>query len=268
MSKEPLSTIKAISFDAGHTLLRATPSITHHYREVLKKAGSRKSPSQIDLIVTDTLETFERKMFQEDLMNEASDDKEKARWAQVDQVIARKAEVTEDPKSVADQIWERFLNPDHWEPYPETERVLGVLRKSGYKVGVLSNWSTGLRAVLAYHKLEPLLDFTIISAEVGIQKPSAKIFQLAAMKAGVPIENLLHVGDQPEADFHGARAAGAKAALVGRQRAEGVDDDMVLGNLREIFMILWEDRYGRYGKRRKPQDAEGQREVLRMWGEE
>ena len=40
--------IRAITFDVGNTLLRAVPSVTHYYLEVLAEAGSRKPAEELE----------------------------------------------------------------------------------------------------------------------------------------------------------------------------------------------------------------------------
>ena len=56
----------------------------------------------------------------------------------------------------------------------------------------------------------------VASAEVGSAKPDARIFQIALEIAGVPPHAAWHVGDTPEADVEGARAAGLRPLLIAR----------------------------------------------------
>lgn len=265
MSGAPLGTIRAITFDVGDTLIRAVPSSAHDYAEILREEGADKTTAELKSIMDKTLAKFERKMFKEDLDNTSSDAKERDWWRTVDQAIARSAGITKNLDNISDRLYERFTRPDAWESYPDAIRVLGALRNSGYTVGALSNWNTGLKSILKHHKLDKVLDFTIISAEVGTKKPGKAIFQKASQAAGVEMKNLLHVGDHPDADFHGARAAGAQAVLIGRKNIEGVYDDLLLGTLREIFFVCWEDRFGRYGNTAEEAKVRGQQQVLRVW---
>jgi putative hydrolase of the HAD superfamily len=46
---------------------------------------------------------------------------------------------------------------------------------------------------------------------VGIDKPDSRIFEHAAKALGVPLAEIVHVGDAWEADVIGARSAGAQA---------------------------------------------------------
>ena len=49
---------------------------------------------------------------------------------------------------------------------------------------------------------------------VGLVKPDPRIFHLALGRLGIAPEQAVMVGDSPSADVAGARAAGARAALL------------------------------------------------------
>jgi putative hydrolase of the HAD superfamily len=51
-------------------------------------------------------------------------------------------------------------------------------------------------------------------------KPAPQIFAAAAGALDLPMDAVLHVGDDPEMDVAGALAAGQHAAWVNRQQAE------------------------------------------------
>src|SRR6185369_11929590 len=88
----------------------------------------------------------------------------------------------------------------------------------GITIGVVSNWDTRLKSICDGLGLTPLVDFIIISAEVGVRKPDPRIFQMALDKAGVRPEEAIHVGDLPEEDAEGARRAGVRPVLIDRKR--------------------------------------------------
>jgi putative hydrolase of the HAD superfamily len=52
--------------------------------------------------------------------------------------------------------------------------------------------------------------------ECGFAKPDARIFQVAADAAGVPLESVLHVGDDAAMDVVGALQAGMQAVWLNR----------------------------------------------------
>ncbi len=64
--------------------------------------------------------------------------------------------------------------------------------------GLISNAWSGLRDFLAKKKLLDLFDTTIISAEVRVVKPSAKIYEFALEQAKVDASEAAFVDDAPE----------------------------------------------------------------------
>jgi FMN phosphatase YigB (HAD superfamily) len=55
----------------------------------------------------------------------------------------------------------------------------------------------------------------VVSADVGVLKPSAEIFDVACARLATPPAKCLHVGDSREADVLGATAAGMTAVWIG-----------------------------------------------------
>lgn len=104
--------------------------------------------------------------------------------------------------------------------YEEVPEVLAALRQGGRRLIVVSNWDVSLHEVLETTGLTPLLDGAISSAEAGCAKPDPAIFRAALELAGVTAAEALHVGDTPEEDLDGARAAGIAAVLVDRGAGE------------------------------------------------
>lgn len=80
----------------------------------------------------------------------------------------------------------------------------------------MSNWDCALPDWLAAAGVLELVDGVVTSAEVGAAKPDARIFRRALELAGVDADQAVHVGDSPDNDVTGARAAGLRAVLVTR----------------------------------------------------
>ena len=64
-----------------------------------------------------------------------------------------------------------------------------------------------------------LFRFSISSRDFGIAKPEPAIFHAACTRLGLPPQAVLHVGDDPELDVAGARAAGLRTAWINRTGA-------------------------------------------------
>jgi epoxide hydrolase-like predicted phosphatase len=80
-----------------------------------------------------------------------------------------------------------------------------------YRTALLSNAWDNLREALDQHwRILDAFDQVIISAEVGLAKPDAAIYQLAVERLGVAAEEAVFVDDWAE-NLEGARAAGLHA---------------------------------------------------------
>ncbi len=78
--------------------------------------------------------------------------------------------------------------------------IIGLLRslRNNYKTGLISNAWDGLRPWIISQKFEDAFEDMTISAELGIAKPDARIYQSALMKLGVTAEQAIFVDDVEE----------------------------------------------------------------------
>jgi putative hydrolase of the HAD superfamily len=110
-----------------------------------------------------------------------------------------------------------MLDSLEFAPYPDVVPALRRLRAGGVKLVIASNWDCSLADWLARLGLLELVDGVVTSADVGAAKPDPALFRRALEMAGVPPAEAVHVGDSPENDVEGARAAGLRALLLVRQ---------------------------------------------------
>jgi putative hydrolase of the HAD superfamily len=100
--------------------------------------------------------------------------------------------------------------------FPDAAPSLAELRARGVRLVCVSNWDFSLPDVLARCGLLNHLDGVVTSAAVGARKPDPRIFAAALDVAACAAGDALHVGDTPEEDLEGARAAGIRALLLDR----------------------------------------------------
>jgi len=67
--------------------------------------------------------------------------------------------------------------------------------------------------------LSRFFQFSIYARDFGAAKPAPQIFHAACERLGLPPEAVLHVGDDPQLDVAGARAAGLRSAWLNRTRS-------------------------------------------------
>ncbi len=78
---------------------------------------------------------------------------------------------------------------------------------------------TNGNADLGHIGLEQFFVSTVYAAAVKASKPHPAMFDAAATRAGCSNEEILHVGDDPITDVHGARNAGAIPVWINRNGA-------------------------------------------------
>jgi putative hydrolase of the HAD superfamily len=117
------------------------------------------------------------------------------------------------------ELYETFARPGVWELFPDVPLVLTSLSRLGIRLGVISNFDCRLYDVLRHLGVRDAFEHVIVSSQVGAQKPAARIFLEAARRFGVAVDEILHIGDDPESDFAGARLAGLHALLVDHDTA-------------------------------------------------
>lgn len=114
---------------------------------------------------------------------------------------------------------------------------------AGYRLAVLSNaaYAPFLSWALDMHGLLPYFDRVVTSAEVGVRKPMAGIFQAAMEAMGVAPAEAAHVGDDYIKDVMGARLAGLRAIWIpsGRDQQDycqytPVHPDTVIAELAQL----------------------------------
>lgn len=105
------------------------------------------------------------------------------------------------------------LRADFWAGDRLDETLVAFMRslRPAFKIGILSNaWSDGRHIIAERFGLAHAVDDIVVSAEVGIAKPDARIFRLAAARLGVEPDQAIFVDDFP-ANIEGARAVGMYA---------------------------------------------------------
>jgi len=92
---------------------------------------------------------------------------------------------------------------------PGTRETLRVLKKS-YHLGLLSNFTHGpaAREIIERVGLSEFFEVVLISGELGYRKPHPLVFDRLIEDLWLEKDQILFVGDDPEADIAGAKQAG------------------------------------------------------------
>jgi putative hydrolase of the HAD superfamily len=117
------------------------------------------------------------------------------------------------PSGLADELLADYRAgfPGACVLFPGVLETLAALRATGLKLGLITNGSVRMQT----RKLECLslfvsFDVVVISAAEGVFKPDPEIFRRALARLQVDPAGSVFVGDHPDVDIGGARAAGMR----------------------------------------------------------
>jgi FMN phosphatase YigB (HAD superfamily) len=117
---------------------------------------------------------------------------------------------------------------------------LADLRTAGWRVAVVTNGNVVQQSrKLEHTKIADAVDYCCISQAAGVRKPDARIFAIAAEKAGATLADGWMVGDHPSYDIAGGRNAGLKTIRIGHKHP--IDTpvaDHHFGSVVEAFGVI------------------------------
>lgn len=113
--------------------------------------------------------------------------------------------------------------------------------KNKYLVGVLSNGFLNVQYKKLYGSgLYRFIQRMVVSDEIGVQKPDKRIFDYALEATGANSENVLMIGDNPDADIKGAKDAGWRTIYFDRKNrgVMNTTPDLIVDKLIDIISCL------------------------------
>jgi putative hydrolase of the HAD superfamily len=215
-SKNRLTVIKAIFFDAAGTLIHLPKSVGHHYALVGKRVGLTLDAAALDRAFTACWKEVPARP----AIDGPREDDDKGWWRRfVDQVIDRAAPRTSelDRDTFFEVAYSHFAEAGVWELYPEAIDVLESLR-SRFDLEVVSNFDGRLRMILEHLGVSRFFSHVFLSSELGADKPDPLIYNRALTLSGFAANETLHAGDDPVRDWQGAEAAGLSVFRLERPR--------------------------------------------------
>lgn len=124
----------------------------------------------------------------------------------------------------ASGVRDEFYRLDAWSLIGGAVDALRMTLEAGYRNVILSNHPPELPALVERLGLSALVEGTITSATVGVEKPNPEIFAYALRYVGVSSgEGVWMVGDNPIADVEGIHDAVRRPAAGGLCVGEAID---------------------------------------------
>ena len=110
--------------------------------------------------------------------------------------------------------------------------------KDKYRLAILTNGSpVSQRRKLESTGILNLFELSVVSGEVGIDKPDPRIFDVMCDRLNVKPEECLYIGDNYVNDVLGARNAGWNAIYLNRLHLES-DESQMIDSLKKLKKIL------------------------------
>jgi putative hydrolase of the HAD superfamily len=210
-----------VLFDAGETLFGPREPFGATYARVLAPMGIEAGPAAFEEGLRETWERLSRTVPQGTDRYRFFEGGENEYWRRVAQGAIERALGAPISSSVAEDalrlLRAAFREREAWEVYQDVGPTLELLRALGVRMGIVSNWDSRLPDVLRLLRLDSFFDAVLVSHIEGIEKPHPEIFRRAMAKLDAHPDQTLHVGDVPELDIEGARAAGIRGVLVDRR---------------------------------------------------
>lgn len=227
--------VRAVFFDAGFTLLFPARPIVDLYVETARLVSPSHQDGELRAAFAEAWSAGTRDDRDD---HRSSDAIERMRWSRFTHRIANAVPgLAAHHAAWLAELKARFDCGEGWRLAPGAAALLERLRGTGKRVAIVSNWSAGLHRILADLGLTRLVDFVVVSADVGYRKPHPEIFQVALRQSGAPASSVVHVGDTWEEDVLGARAVGIAPVHLTREGSkEG--DHRTVRDLEELSEFL------------------------------
>ena len=227
---------RAVFFDAGETLVHPAPSFPELFARIVTEQGYPREPVAISDGLTMVSDEF-RRASREQALWTTTPERSRRFWLGV---YDRFLEVLDLPRKdgLADTLYAAFTDRANYAAFDDVRPSLLRLGEAGLTLGVISNYEAWLEDLLADLDLAALLPIRVVSGIEGVEKPDPAIFRLALERAGLPVEEVVYVGDVPDFDYEPAAALGMCPVLIDRRERHPGFDGVRVTDLRDLIGVL------------------------------
>lgn len=210
-------TVRGVFFDAGETLLGPHPSFPEVFASVLEELGHTVEVTQISRAFEEVSPSFVE-ILERTGSSTWSTSREVSRrfWGAVYEVAFDHLGIAESKMELSDALYDRFTRHDSYRLFPDALPALRRVKEEGLVLGLISNFEGWLEEMLVEWQVAELFDLMVISGKEGIEKPDAKIFEIALERSGLDPSSSVYVGDHPRIDVEAAEGVGMTGVLIDR----------------------------------------------------
>ena len=141
---------------------------------------------------------------------------EKRGWLYFNLILERAGiPLTEESNEALRELHAYHQTSNLWEYMPpDVLPSLRAIREMGLKMAIVSNANGTICAMADRLGIGALAECVLDSHTEGVEKPDARLFEIALERSGANRETTIHVGDIYEVDVVGARAASISPVLL------------------------------------------------------
>lgn len=232
--------IKVVFLDAGQTLFDLHPSYPGAFAQVCRDFGYPVREQDVERVMPEFAAAEEARIRRGEGF-QVTPESLFARWIGLNRFIFERVGVKGDAEALSHEMERRFDTGRFAAAYPDTAPALAALRAAGYRLGIISNGTAGMKACIEHLGLHEGMECVLVSALVGWEKPHPAIFRRALEIAGCAAREALYVGDHYWSDVEGARAAGLRPVWLVRNHKGNKPDGIhcpIIKDLTELVTLL------------------------------
>lgn len=210
--------IRAVFLDAGQTLFDLKPSYPGAFAQVCRDFGYKVDEADVAAVMPEFI-AAEVARIRRGVGFRVTPESLFERWLGLNRFIFERAGITGDSEALSHEMERRFDTGRFAVAYPDAAPAIAALRAAGYRLGIISNGTAGMRACIEHLGLDEGMEFVIVSALVGWEKPHPEIFRAALAHSGLAPGDVIYVGDDYLCDVEGASAAGIQPVWLRRKNS-------------------------------------------------
>jgi HAD superfamily hydrolase (TIGR01509 family) len=194
------SKIQAVFFDLGDTLVRISfVTLAKICIRITEDSGVPLSTKEYTRAFHDEWKnrssSLETKLVK-DIKKEVAEESERKYWRNFFESLLLSLDIKSDQQELIEWLIDTYTDPRSFICFHDVHRVLSDLKRKGLILGIISNAFPSADNILDHLNLRQYFKFFFLSFELRYAKPEFEIYQFAAEKANIPIENIIFVDDR------------------------------------------------------------------------
>jgi putative hydrolase of the HAD superfamily len=229
--------IEIVFFDAGETLLHPHPSFPELFSATCARHGIEVSPETVAPVLFGMVRNMAEVAAEAGVVNASASEQQAHRfWTHLYRKCLR--ELSIDAEWLADELYKIFSDSASYRLYDDALPAIRDLKEAGYRIGLISNFEGWLEELLVELEVGDVFEVSVISGLVGVEKPDARIYEIALRAAEVEPAEAAHVGDSLANDIRPPVDLGMRAVLLDRAGHHDKDAVPVIRSLLELPSLV------------------------------